>query len=229
MSIVLYGIPLSPFVRKVDVFLREKGIPFESDNVSIMPVPEWFKEISPAKRIPVLRDTEIGSDGVLGTIPDSSAICAYLERKFPVPALYPEEAYPYARAVWLEEYCDTELSMLIGLGIFRPIQFKRFVGEEPDLQTARETYNEKLPAKLDYLESEIGEREFFVGDTLSIADVSVACTVGQMELVAGPLDDSRWPGVAGLVSRLTQRESFAPALKVCRQIVTQDPIDLRVS
>ena len=171
MSIVLYGIPLSPFVRKVDVFLREKGSPFESDNVSIMPVPEWFKEISPAKRIPVLRDTEIGSDGVLGTIPDSSAICAYLERKFPVPALYPEEAYPYARAVWLEEYCDTELSMLIGLGIFRPIQFKRFVGEEPDLQTARETYNEKLPAKLDYLESEIGEREFFVGDTLSIADV----------------------------------------------------------
>ena len=58
MSLILYGAPLSPFVRKVDVVLREKGVAFENEPVNILPMPDWFKEISPAKRIPVLRDTD---------------------------------------------------------------------------------------------------------------------------------------------------------------------------
>ena len=76
MSLILYGLPLSPFYRKVEMCLREKDIPFEAEAVNILPMPDWFKEISPAKRIPVLRDTEIGKEGVPGTIPDSSAICS---------------------------------------------------------------------------------------------------------------------------------------------------------
>ena len=54
MSLILYGAPLSPFVRKVDITLREKGVPFELEPVNIMPMPDWFQEISPARRIPVL-------------------------------------------------------------------------------------------------------------------------------------------------------------------------------
>jgi len=227
MSIILYGAPLSPFVRKADAFLREKGAEFELQSVNIMPMPDWFKEISPARRIPVLRDTAIGEEGPQGTIPDSSAICAYVERKYPEPALYPMDPYEHGRAVWLEEYSDSELAAPIGMGIFRPIQFARFQGKEPDLDTARKTYADKLPRPLDYLEGEIGSRRFLVGDALSIADVSVASMLVQLELVAGPLDESRWPGLAGLVERMTKRESFAPCIAICRKIVKQDPVDLR--
>jgi glutathione S-transferase len=227
MSIILYGAPLSPFVRKADAFLREKGAEFELQSVNIMPMPDWFKEISPARRIPVLRDTAIGEEGPQGTIPDSSAICAYVERKYPEPALYPMDPYEHGRAVWLEEYSDSELAAPIGMGIFRPIQFARFQGKEPDLDTARKTYADKLPRPLDYLEGEIGSRRFLVGDALSIADVSVASMLFQLELVAGPLDESRWPGLAGLVERMTKRESFAPCIAICRKIVKQDPVDLR--
>jgi len=227
VSIILYGVPLSPFVRKADAFLREKGAEFELESVSIMPMPDWFKEISPARRIPVLRDEAIGAEGPLGTIPDSSAICAYVERKFPEPALYPSDPYEHGRAVWLEEYCDSELAGPIGMGIFRPIQFARFQGKAPDVETARKTYAEKLPRPLDYLENEIGEGGFLVGGALSIADISLACQLVQLELVAGPLDGARWPGVAGLVERLAKRPSFAPCIAICRKIVKQDPIDLR--
>jgi len=73
--------------------LREKGATFELESVNIMPMPDWFKEISPARRIPVLRDTDIGKEGPLGTIPHSSAICAYIEQKFPELAIYPEDPY----------------------------------------------------------------------------------------------------------------------------------------
>jgi glutathione S-transferase len=229
MSIILYGSPLSPFVRKADAVLREKGIEFKLESVNIMPMPDWFKEVSPARRIPVLRDTDIGKEGPLGTIPDSSAICAYIERKFPDPALYPIDPYEYGRAVWLEEYCDSELAAPLGMGIFRPIQFKRFQGEEPDVETARRTYAEKLPRPLDYLEGEVGESGFLVGDKLSIAAISLACQLVQLELVAGPLDAARWPGLAGLVERLASRESFAACIAICRKIVKQDPLDLRAS
>jgi glutathione S-transferase len=51
MSIILYGAPLSPFVRKADAMLREKGVEFELESVNIMPMPDWFVEISPARRI----------------------------------------------------------------------------------------------------------------------------------------------------------------------------------
>ena len=115
MSLVLYGAPLSPFVRKADVVLREKNVPFELESVNIMPMPDWFKEISPARRIPVLRDKSVGEEGTQGTIPDSSAICAYLERKFPEPALYPSDPYLHGRAVWIEEFCDSELAGLVGM------------------------------------------------------------------------------------------------------------------
>lgn len=226
MSIILYGAPLSPFVRKVDALLREKGAEFELESVNIMPMPDWFKEISPARRIPVLRDTSIGQEGPLGTIPDSSAICAYVERKFPEPSFYPSDPYEHGRAVWLEEYCDTELAGVLGMGIFRPIQFNRFQGKEPDVDAARKTYAEKLPTPLDYLEGVLGRREFLVGDAISIADLSLVCQLAQLALVAGPLDSSRWPGLAGLVDRVSKRESFGPCLAICRKIVKQEPVDL---
>lgn len=227
MSIILYGAPLSPFVRKADALLREKGAEFELESVNIMPMPDWFKEISPARRIPVLRDTTIGKEGTPGTIPDSSAICAYIEKKFPEPAFYPSDPYTLGRAVWLEEYCDSELAAPVGMGIFRPIQFARFQGKDPDVAAAKETYAKRLPGPLDYLENELDGADFLIGDSLSIADVSLACTLAQLELVAGPLDADRWPGVSALVARLTKRESFLPCLEICRKIVKQDPIDLR--
>jgi glutathione S-transferase len=227
MSFILYGAPLSPFVRKAEIFLREKGAAFELESVNIMPMPDWFKEISPARRIPVLRDTSIGTEGTAGTLPDSSAICAYLERKLPEPPLYPRDPFEYGRAVWLEEFCDSELSACIGMGVFRPIQFARFQGKEPDLATARKTYSEKLPRPLDHLEGELRDREYLVGEALSVADLALACQLVQLELVAGPLDASRWPSVAAHVERMKKRESFTPTLAVCRKIVKQAPVDLR--
>jgi len=207
-DLVFYGSPVSPFVRKAMAVATEKGAAFELESVDIMNMPDWFVEISPMKRIPVLRDRSIGTSGVPGTVADSSAICAYIDRKHPEPALYPAEAYGLGRALMIEEFADTTLAMAGGLGIFRPIFFSLLQGKEPELDTAHTTWATKLPPLLEYLEHTLGKREYFIGDALSIADISVACVFMQITLVANaPLDD--YPALAALIDRMLARPSIA--------------------
>lgn len=198
-DLLIYGSPVSPFVRKVLAFTVAKGAAFDIEPVNIMSPPEWFPEISPMKRIPVLRDRTIGEEGAAGTIADSSAICAYLEKKHPEPALYPQEPFAHGRALFLEEYADTVLAPAVGLGIFRPIFFSIVQGKEADLDTAKQAWAEKVPAALDYLEGALsengGDGEFFAGGAVSIADIAVTCCFMQASLVAEtPLD--AWPALA---------------------------------
>jgi len=225
MSLVLYGTPGSPFVRKVEVSLREKSLEFELDPVNIMPMPDWFLEISPAKRIPVLRDTEVGKEGVAGTIPDSSAICGYLERKYPETPLYPSDPFEYGRALFLEEYADTVLMGPIGMGIFRPIMFNVFQKKDPDLDRARKTLTEDMPAVFDYLEGELDGKDFLVGDRFSIADITVACCLTQMTIVIGNPDAARWPSLVAHYERMMARETFQPTLASLKKLVPQ-PFDI---
>ena len=224
MDLVLYGAALSPFVRKVEVVLREKALDFEMESIN-MPFPDWYTEISPARRMPALRDRDISAEGPNGVIPDSSAICAFLERIQPEPAFYPKDPYEYGRAIWYEEYADTELASSIGMGIFRPIVFPLFAKQEPDVETARKTVLERLPRFLDYLEGEIAGREFLVGDVFSIADLSVVTQLCNLELAVGTISAEGWPELTRLRERVKSRPSFGPNLAICKKILKQ-PVDL---
>ncbi len=193
-DLVIYGSPVSPFVRKVAGVCIAKGVPYEVEAINVFDPPQWFRDISPMKRIPVLRDRSVAEDGVAGTIADSSAICAFIEKKHPAPALYPEAPMALGEALFIEEYADTALAMAGGLGIFRPIFFAVSKGEEPGLDKAREAWNVQLPPVFDVLEARLAGRQFFAGDALSIADITVACVLMQVSLVAEtPLD--RWPSL----------------------------------
>ena len=212
IDLLLYGVTGSPFVRKVQVLLAEKGIEYELEPVMPFPATEEFLEMNPAGRIPVLRDRAIGQEGPAGTIPDSSAICSYLEKKFPNPSFYPEDPFECARALWIEEYADTELAGPIGMGMFRPMIFPPMSGQERDVETARKTFHEKLPPVFDYLEGLIQGREYLVGQHVSIADIAVTTQFVNMELAGGKVDPARWPDLAALVSRMYARESFAHSI-----------------
>jgi glutathione S-transferase len=224
VDLVVYGASLSPFVRKVEAVLGEKGIEYELEHV-MMPFPDWFTALNPARRMPVLRDRDIAADGPKGVIPDSSAICAYLDRAVPEPAVYPKDAYDCGRAAWYEEYADSDFAGCIGMGVFRPIVFPIFAKQEPDVATARKTVSEKLPRFFDYFEGELDGGSYLVGNACSIADISVATQLVSLELAIGPLDASRWPGLAGLFERVTTRPSFTSNLEVCRKIIKK-PVDL---
>ena len=227
-DLVIYGSPISPFVRKVAAVCIEKGLPYEIEAVNIFDPPAWFTEISPMKRIPVLRDRSVAEEGVAGTIPDSSAICAYLEKKCDTPAVYPELPLELAEALFIEEFADTSLAMAGGLGIFRPIFFAITKGEAPDLEKARETWAKQMPRLFDVLETRLGGRKFFGGFSYSIADITVACVLMQISLVAEtPLE--KWPGLAANFAAMKAlpliAQPYAAAEKIVRKALPT-PFDL---
>ncbi len=227
-DLVLYGSPLSPFLRKAAGVCIAKGVPFEVEAVNVFAPPPWFLEISPMKRIPVLRDRSVAEEGLAGTIPDSSAICDYIDKKHPAPALYPDDPMALGEALFIEEFADTSLAMAGGLGIFRPIFFAISKGEEPGLDKARDAWANQLPPVFDVLETRLGGREYFAGNALSIADITVACVLMQIALVAEtPL--ARWPGLAAHYAAMQAlplvAEPYAMAERIVRKALPT-PFDL---
>ena len=210
MTITVYGASLSPFVRKVRVFLAEKGQDYTLEQVNIFPPPDWFLEISPLKRIPVLRDDSEGADA---TLPDSSAICGYLERKFASPALYPADAFHYGKALWYEEYADSELATTIGMGTFRPMIVNRMMGKEPDRETAEKTVAEKLPRYFSWLEKEVGTKDFLVGNAFGIADISVATQFANFAHTGFKPDAKAYPNLTRYLAAIHARPSFAACIE----------------
>jgi glutathione S-transferase len=216
MGLIVYGASLSPFVRKTRVFLAEKGLDYKLEQVNIFPPPDWFKEISPLGRIPVLKDEEAGA-----TLPDSSIICAYIERSHPEPSLYPRDALNYARALWYEEYADSELAGNVGMGMFRPIVVNKLMGKECDRAAAEKTLNEKLPRYFAYLDKEIGTKEFLVGDRFSIADIAVGTQFANLAHTGYGVDEKLYPNLVRYLKGIHARPSFAACIAEESKIVSK--------
>ena len=205
MALIVYGASLSPFVRKVRVMLLEKGLPYELDPVNPFTPPPSFLQISPLKRIPVVRDTDLPEPN---TLPDSSIICDYIEHKYPTPPLYPRDAYARSRALWLEEYADTALTQVIGPGIFFERVIKRILQSKPDEALIAATLKDKVPPVFDYLEGEIGSKTYLIGDAFSIADIAVATHFINFAHAGEALDSKRWPQLTRYVQAIHARPSF---------------------
>ena len=73
--VTIIGSYLSPYVRKVLVFLAFKGIGYRIDPIVPFLGDDRFSRLSPVRRIPVLVDDQI-------TLTDSSVICQYLEDRY---------------------------------------------------------------------------------------------------------------------------------------------------
>jgi glutathione S-transferase len=205
MSYTIIGSGISLFVRKVMVFLIEKGLPHEVEDVNPMAAPENFHVTSPLGKIPAFRHDD-------RIINDSSIICRYVEDLEPTPALYPGDPYDRARASWLEEYSDSGLTPFAGQKIFFPlVMTPMMTGKEPDEASAAEAEREGLPGFFDYLNESLGDAEYCVGGTFGIADLSVASTLVNLRLAGVLPDVARWPALAAFTQRAHARPSFEAA------------------
>ena len=216
MAIKILGANASPFVRKTRAFCAEKGIAYTLEQINPFGPPPNWREISPLGRIPAL-----DHDGKI--VNDSSIICAYLEKIHPEPALFPKEPYEYARATWIEEFMDGGVIPFAGPGVFRPMALQPLLsgGKDPDaaaIAGAEKVLAENLAPLFAYLESQLGSHEYFVGNRLSIADVSVASPFVNLRHAGYPPDTGQFPKLAAFVARMHARPSFKACIEEERPI-----------
>jgi glutathione S-transferase len=201
MGFKIIGASLSPFVRKTRVFFAEKGIPYEHEPLVPFNVPAEYKKKSPLGKIPCLEH-----DG--RPLPDSSVICAYVEKVHPQPALYPSDPWDYGRALWYEEYID---GGFVGTGM-APVFFERVVkklmGAQPDQAKVQEAIDKVHPVTFAYLSEQIGDQEYLVGGRFTIADIAVASPFVNLAHAGVHADAKRWPKLAAYLERIHARPSF---------------------
>jgi glutathione S-transferase len=214
---LLWHIAVSHFSEKARWALDYKQVPHRRRAVAVpgthIPASMWLTR-GASQTFPVL---EI--DG--RAIGDSTAIIAVLEGTYPEPPLYPADPAERRRALELEDFFDEQLGPHLRLLAFHelgkdPERFKAviertapgpltriggsavayaraFTGLRYGVhdEEAAALARTKVTAALDRLEAELGSREYLVGDSFSVADLTAAALFYPLVLPdEGPLPDN---------------------------------------
>jgi glutathione S-transferase len=185
MKPVLYGAPLSPFVRKVRLLLEIKGIEYDSKMIVPYATPEGYEALNPLKKVPAL---VIGEN----TLADSAVIAHFLDALFPEDKLVPDDLLLKAQCEWLEKYADYELSPHTTFTVFKQRIVNRIAGQQPNEDAIQKAIHEKLPPLFDYLESQLNGL-YFISDKLTLADISIASQLISYEHANETISDKNWP------------------------------------
>ena len=163
----LYDHPFSPYAQKVKIALREKGVAFEArmpDGIGAGGAAGEFAAANPRAEVPTLIDGEV-------KVFDSTIILEYIEDKWPAPPLLPAAPAERARVRMLEEVMDTHYEPINwGLGEVRA--FQRATGELA--QEIERRAAEQTRGFFAWLETQLGDRDWFNGAAFGWGDLAVA-------------------------------------------------------
>jgi maleylpyruvate isomerase len=115
---IFYDYWRSSSAWRVRIALGWKAIPFERRVVNLVAREQdapGFRAVNPLGQVPVLVTDE-------GTLTQSQAILAYLEDRFPTPALLPRAPWPRARALQLAEMMISGIQPLHNLSVLNHLR-----------------------------------------------------------------------------------------------------------
>ncbi|PIN23672.1 Intracellular Cl- channel CLIC, contains GST domain [Handroanthus impetiginosus] len=145
-----------PFTQRILLTLEEKHLPYDLKLVDLRNKPEWFLNISPEGKVPLLKLDE-------KWIPDSDVITQALEEKFPEPPL----ATPPEKAT-------------VGSKIFST--FIGFLKSKDSNDGTEQALHSELTAFNNYLQE---NGPFINGKAISAADLSLAPKLYHLEIALG--------------------------------------------
>ncbi len=165
----LYDGGRAPNPRRVDIFLREKGVEVERVPVDMGELGHKSPEITalnPLQRLPIL---EL-DDGAV--ICESVAICRYFEELYPEPNLLGENALERAVVEMWQRRC--ELTYLASVAAaFRHVHPAMKEWEVPQIPEWGEVNKPKALEFLKLMDQELAGRDYVAGDRFTIADITM--------------------------------------------------------
>lgn len=208
---ILYGAPVSPFVRKVLAFAAEKGVALELVPIGLGDQNPNFLACSPFRKMPGFTDGDF-------SISDSTAIVTYIDAKHPQAPLIPTDPANRARAIWFDEFADTILTSAAGPIFFNRIVSPKFVGKPGDDAAAAKGEADMVPV-CDYLEGVIRPSGHLVGDNLTLADIAVASPFVNAAHAGYVPDAAAYPMLTGYLAAMHARPSFADWIRRERKML----------
>lgn len=208
---ILYGAPVSPFVRKVLAFAAEKGVALELVPIGLGDQNPDFLACSPFRKMPGFTDGDF-------SISDSTAIVTYIDAKHPETPLIPADPANRARAVWFDEFADTILTSAAGPIFFNRIVSPKFVGKPGDDAAAAKGEADMVPV-CDYLEGIIRPSGHLVGDSLTLADIAVASPFVNAAHAGFVPDAAAYPKLTAYLAAMHARPSFADWIRRERKML----------
>ncbi len=164
----LYDGGRAPNPRRVQIFMKEKGIEVEVQQLDLNALEHRSEEMSqknPAKTVPFL---EL-DDGTV--ISETIAICRYLEELHPEPSLFGETALERAKVEMWNRRMEFGLFMRVAFS-FRHLHPGAAVLEGEQIK-AWGLKNQKMALDLlPTMDQQLADNEFIAGDRFSVADIT---------------------------------------------------------
>ncbi len=165
ISPIIYGAPLSSYVRATRMTCVEKGIEHTLEPADTGS-DEYRRNLHPYGKMPAMRHGEV-------SLFETSAIIRYIDEAFPGPKLQPDTAAGRARMEqWISAYNNY---------IYRPMVLEYvlpyFFASGPNGQPDRARIDQALPqleTQMELLNQAYGDSPWLAGDSVSLADLILA-------------------------------------------------------
>ncbi|XP_021295640.1 glutathione S-transferase DHAR2-like [Herrania umbratica] len=145
-----------PFCQRVLLTLEEKKVPYKMHLVNLSDKPQWFLEISPEGKVPVVKFDE-------KWVPDSDVIVGILEEKYPEPSLKTPPEFAS-----------------VGSKIFGA--FITFLKSKDANDGSEQALLNELKALDEHLK---GQGPFIAGEKITAADLSLGPKLYHLEIALG--------------------------------------------
>jgi glutathione S-transferase len=160
-DLTLYSAEVCPYAQRTRILLGEKSIAHDLVEVDIDAKPAWFLDLTPTKRVPLIRHGDF-------LLWESATINEYLDATFPGPALRPTDERALATMRNEIRHFDN---------VFLPVVYKLLFAQEASEQDRLRSEVDEgmgfLESRLETIRGQDADGPFWMGSQLSLADLAM--------------------------------------------------------
>ena len=167
MKLELISFKLCPFVQRSIIALAEKGVDYDITYIDLNSPPDWFKEISPLGKVPLLKVDINGKQDVLF---ESTVIAEFVDEVTPHPLMPTDPVQRAVNRAWIafaSDCQDTYYDLVNAI-------------DEAALEKANSTFANRFTQ----LEAKLGDGPYFNGAKLSLVDAAFAPLFMRLHLLS---------------------------------------------